>query len=121
MIQMIIYGIQIPGMVFPTSKCPTFGILWELLLRVICERSYGRLVKGHMKQVIGCIHTCLTVIEFTILLTQNKVCISSHHITPLSPEPSNLLHLTPAHFLTNLPEATLKSLPFNHLNHWEKM
>lgn len=100
---------------FQPPSAPHFGGLWE---------SSVKLVKNHMKRVIGC--TCLTLIEFSTLLTQIEACVNSRPLTPMSEEPTDLLPLTPSHFLigdvlTSVPEPTLISLPMNRLNHWQQI
>ncbi|XP_039285556.1 uncharacterized protein LOC120351673 [Nilaparvata lugens] len=95
---------------FQPPSAPNFGGLWE---------SSVKLVKAHLKRVIG--QSCLTIIEF---ITQIEACVNSGPITPMSEEPSDLVALTPAHFLigsvlTDLPEPNLLDISQNQLNQWQ--
>ncbi|XP_022199976.2 uncharacterized protein LOC111056874 [Nilaparvata lugens] len=96
---------------FQLPSAPNFGSSWE---------SSVKLVKTHLKRVIG--QSCLTMIEFITLITQIEACVSSRLITPMSP--SDLVALTPAHFLigivlTDLPGPILLDISQNRLNQWQ--
>ncbi|XP_039287383.1 uncharacterized protein LOC120352036 [Nilaparvata lugens] len=98
---------------FQPPSAPNFGGLWD---------SSVKLVKTHMKRVIG--QSCLTIIEFITLITQIEAFVNSRPITPMSEEPSDLVALTPAHFLigsvlTDLPEPNLLDISQNRLNQWQ--
>ncbi|CAG7659602.1 unnamed protein product [Allacma fusca] len=98
---------------FNPPSSPHFGGLWE---------SGVRLVKGHMKKVIGL--TTLNFEEFTTVLTQIEACINSRPITSMSSDPNDLFALTPGHFLvggplTAIPEPDLTDVKLNRLSRWQ--
>lgn len=100
---------------FQPPSAPNFGGLWE---------SSVKLVKTHLKRIIG--QSCLTIMEFITLLTEIEACVNSRPITPMSEEPSDLVALTPAHFLigsifTGFPEPNLFNIPENRLDHWQRV
>ena len=73
-----------------------FGGLWEAAVKS---------AKHHLKRVIGD-HT-LTFEELSTLLCQIEACLNSRPLWPLQDEPTDVLPLTPAHFLIGSPSYLL--------------
>ncbi|XP_046963286.1 uncharacterized protein LOC124532427 [Vanessa cardui] len=84
-------------------QAPNFGGLWEA-----CVRS----TKYHLKRVIG--DTTLTYEELSTLLTQIEACLNSRPLCPLSD--SDVLPLTPGHFLIGEPLITIPDEDYSKVN-----
>jgi hypothetical protein len=74
--------------------------------------------KHHLTRVIK--NSRLTIEELRILICQIEVCLNSHPLTPLSYNPLDLEHITPAYFLIGksmllVPEADLSNENINTL------
>ncbi|XP_076230267.1 uncharacterized protein LOC143176322 [Nomia melanderi] len=92
---------------------PHFGGLWEGVVKS---------AKYHLTRVIG--DQRLTFEELYTLLTQVESCLNSRPLSPLSSDPTDLLPLTPGHFLigtalTALPTRDLRDVPTTRLNRYE--
>eukprot|EP00102_Acyrthosiphon_pisum_P024198 XP_016661408.1 PREDICTED: uncharacterized protein LOC107884242 [Acyrthosiphon pisum] len=100
---------------FIPPRSPHFGGLWEaavksmksLLRSVLCE-SY------------------LTYEELCTILTRVEACLNSRPLTALSSDPSDLLYITPAHFLIgdslmSIPERDETNTPVNRLDRWRRV
>jgi len=100
---------------FIPPRSPHFGGLWEaavksmksLLRSVLCE-SY------------------LTYEELCTILTRVEACLNSRPLTTLSSDPSDLLYITPAHFLIgdslmSIPERDETNTPVNRLDRWRRV
>lgn len=62
--------------------------------------------------------------ELTTVLVQIEACLNSRPLSPMSSDPSDLLPLTPGHFLvggplTSLPEQDVLDVKINRLDRWE--
>ena len=77
---------------FNPPGAPHFGGLWEAAIRS---------VKYHLKRIVG--DSILTYEEFATLLCQVEACLNSRPLVPLSEDASDVLVLTPAHFLIGEP------------------
>ncbi|XP_052738240.1 uncharacterized protein LOC128198203 [Bicyclus anynana] len=77
---------------FIPPYAPHFGGLWEAGIKSC---------KFHLKRVVGNAH--LTYEEFSTVLAQIEAILNSRPISPLSSNSSDLLPLTPAHFLIGRP------------------
>ncbi|XP_033229685.1 uncharacterized protein LOC117181231 [Belonocnema kinseyi] len=75
---------------------PHFGGLWEAAVRSI---------KHNLLRVIG--DTTLTFEEMSTFLVQVETCLNSRPIQSLEDGPSDLVALTPVHFLIGSPIYTL--------------
>ncbi|XP_076223029.1 uncharacterized protein LOC143174456 [Nomia melanderi] len=90
-----------------------FGGLWE---RAVKSAKY------HLTRVIG--DQRLTFEELYTLLTQVESCLNSRPLSPLSSDPTDLLPLTPGHFLIGtalaaLPTRDLRDVRTTRLNRYE--
>lgn len=89
------------------------GGKWEALIKSI---------KYHLHRTIG--ETKLTYEEASTLLTQIEAILNSRPLEPLSDDPTDLLTLTPGHFLIGtplqaLPEPCLTELSTTRLSKWQ--
>ncbi|XP_025992254.2 uncharacterized protein LOC105204996 [Solenopsis invicta] len=92
---------------------PHLGGIWE---------AGAKSCKYHLKRIMG--NNLFTFEELTTALVQIEACLNSRPISPLSSDPSDLLPLTPGHFLiggplTSLPEVDLSHIKINRLDRWE--
>lgn len=78
--------------VFNPPAAPHFGGIWEAAVKS---------TKHHLKRVID--ESTLTYEEMTTLLAQVEACLNSRPIKALSDDPSDLVPLTPGHFLVGAP------------------
>lgn len=98
---------------FIPPRAPHFGGIWEAAVKV---------VKTHLKKICG--EALLTFEELYTVLTEIEACLNSRPLTPISEDPSDLLPLTPGHFLTGapltaLPDEELTLVPVNRLSRWQ--
>jgi len=92
---------------------PYMGGLWEAGIKSC---------KIHLKRTMQ--NALLTFEELTTVLAQIEACLNSRPLCPLSADPSDLLPLTPGHFLigepiTSIPDADLTEIRFNLLSRWQ--
>lgn len=81
---------------FNPPAAPHFGGLWEAAVRS---------VKHHLRRVVG--DTTLTFEEISTLLAQVEACLNTRPIQSLRDDPSDLVALTPGHFLLGSPIYTI--------------
>jgi len=92
---------------------PHMGGLWEAGIKSC---------KVHLKRTMQ--NALLTFEELATVLAQIEACLNSRPLCPLSADPSNLLPLTPGHFLigepiTSISDADLTEIRFNRLSRWQ--
>lgn len=85
---------------FIPPRAPHFGGLWEAGIRS---------TKHHLRRVVG--DQTLTFEELTTLLCQIEACLNSRPLCPLSTDPTDLVALTPGHFLIGEAPAGVPELP----------
>ncbi|XP_058448919.1 uncharacterized protein LOC131428878 [Malaya genurostris] len=98
---------------FIPPRAPHFGGLWEAAVKS---------TKTHLLKAIGKINIAYE--DMPTLLAQIEMCLNSRPLTPMPSDPADLEVLTPGHFLVgsnlqSVPEADLKAIPDNRLNHWQ--
>ncbi|GAB1867680.1 hypothetical protein CAJAP_08759 [Camponotus japonicus] len=98
---------------FIPPSSPHMGGLWEAGIKSC---------KFHLKRIVG--QSLLTFEELATILTQIEACLNSRPISQLPSTTTDLLPLTPGHFLigetlTTLPELDLSDVPINRLNRWQ--
>lgn len=98
---------------FIPPSAPHFGGLWEAAVKSF---------KHHLKKVAQ--NHIFTFEEFTTLLTRIEAVLNSRPLSPISDDPSQVLPLTPGHFLRGspmmqIPEPDKHNLPL--INRWEKV
>ncbi|KAG7305534.1 hypothetical protein JYU34_009613, partial [Plutella xylostella] len=81
-------------------------------------------VKHHLKRVLSMTH--LDYEEMYTVLVQIEAILNSRPITPISSDPSDLVALTPAHFLigrtlTMLPAPQVDNAPINTLSRYKRV
>ncbi|CAG9109031.1 unnamed protein product [Plutella xylostella] len=81
-------------------------------------------IKYHLKRVLGLAH--LDFEEMYTVLVQIEGILNSRPITPLSSDPSDLIPLTPSHFLigrtcTMLPAAPVEDKPISSLTRFKRI
>lgn len=101
--------------IFIPPHSPHFGGLWEAGVKSI---------KHHLKRVLGLTH--LTFESLYTLLVQVEAIVNSRPISPLSSCPTDLLPLTPGHFLigrplTSLPSPDVCDLSSNRLSAYQHL
>nr|XP_046468116.1 uncharacterized protein LOC124212273 [Neodiprion pinetum] len=97
---------------FIPPSAPHFGGRWEAGVKSM---------KYHLRRVIG--ETIMTYEEFATVATQIEACLNSRLIAPLSSVPSDLVALTPGHFLiggapTTPPEPSTLHVPLERLGQY---
>ena len=91
---------------FIPPSAPHFGGLWEAGIKT---------VKSHIRKILGV--QKLTFEEMSTFLCKIEACLNSRPLYPASDDPSDLLPLTPAHFLIREP---LNAYPDHFWNRWSK-
>ncbi|XP_059620611.1 uncharacterized protein LOC132264419, partial [Phlebotomus argentipes] len=99
---------------FQPPRSPHHGGLWE---------SAVKSLKHHLLRTIG--DKRLTFEGFYTVLTQVESILNSRPLTPLTDDPSELMCLTPGHFLmgkpvNQIPDPSLQEIPLNHLDRWQQ-
>lgn len=100
---------------FSPPAAPHIGGLWE---------SAVKCAKHHLTRTIG--KQILILTDFITLTTKVEAILNSRPLVALSNDPSDLMALTPGHFLTGqalvtLPEQDLTDVPTNRLKHWQQI
>lgn len=99
---------------FIPPHAPNFGGIWEAGIKS---------AKYHLKRTIG--DACLTFEELSTLLSQIEACLNSRPINIISnSDPSELLPLTPGHFLIGeplvaVPDYNFENSNINSLTRWQ--
>ncbi|XP_015122817.1 uncharacterized protein LOC107045170 [Diachasma alloeum] len=99
------------GFIPPASS--HFGGIWEAAVRSF---------KHHLIRVAG--NKLFTFEELDTLVTEIEAILNSRPLTPVFPDPDDLLVLTPGHLLigeplTAIPEHDFLDVPINRLSNWE--
>ncbi|XP_055842769.1 uncharacterized protein LOC129909721 [Episyrphus balteatus] len=94
---------------------PHMGGLWEAGVKSF---------KGHFRKVAG--NEKFTFEEFTTLLTRIECTLNSRPLSPMSEDVSDIVPLTPGHFLTGgvlngLPEPSYSDQSLSIINRWRKL
>lgn len=81
-------------------------------------------MKALLKSVLS--ESYLTYEELCNILTRVEACLNSRPLTALSSDPSDLLYITPAHFLIgdslmSIPERDETNTPVNRLDKWRRV
>ncbi|XP_063979066.1 uncharacterized protein LOC135163517 [Diachasmimorpha longicaudata] len=92
---------------------PHFGGIWEAAVKCC---------KHHLVRVIG--SEVFTFEEMTTLIIDIEAILNSRPLAAMSSDPTDILVLTPGHFLigdalTNVPEKDFTSIPNNRMSNWE--
>ncbi|XP_075157660.1 uncharacterized protein LOC142230928 [Haematobia irritans] len=102
---------------FIPPYAPHMGGLWE---------SAVKIMKSHLKKIAGNLN--FTYEEFSTLLIRVESVLNSRPLSPMSQNPSELLPLTPGHFLrgsplTAPPESTsnIQKENLSFLNRWRRL
>ncbi|XP_075162900.1 uncharacterized protein LOC142235535 [Haematobia irritans] len=100
---------------FIPPGAPHMGGLWEAGVKSF---------KLHFKKVAG--NFKHTFEEFQTLLYRIEACLNSRPLSPISPDPSYLVALTPGHFLIGSPILTpidpnIRDTPMSISNRWERL
>ncbi|XP_063994304.1 uncharacterized protein LOC135171606 [Diachasmimorpha longicaudata] len=98
---------------FTPPLSPHFGGIWEAAVKCF---------KHHLVRVIG--SEVFTFEEMNTLIIDIEAILNSRPLTPMSSDPTDILVLTPGHFLigdalTNVPEKDFTYIPNNRLSNWE--
>lgn len=94
------------------AQAPHFGG-WE---------SSVKLMKHHMKRVLGNVRLCFE--DFNTIIIEIEAIVNSRPLWSIPTRPDEYESLTPGHFLISkalntLPEADLGNIPVNRLNHYQ--
>ncbi|XP_039446262.1 uncharacterized protein LOC120425723 [Culex pipiens pallens] len=100
---------------FNPARSPHHGGLWEAAVKSF---------KHHLYRVMK--DTLLTIDDFNTLIVQIEGVLNSRPLTPLSSDPTDVVALTPGHFLVgeplfSIPEPDLCDISINRLNSFQKM
>lgn len=100
---------------FIPAHSPHFGGIWEAGVKS---------VKAHLKRVLC--NAKLTYEDFSTVLTQIEGILNSRPLSPLSSDPSDILPITPAHFLigrsmSSIPDANYADISVNRLTRFEHL
>ncbi|XP_075163386.1 uncharacterized protein LOC142236021 [Haematobia irritans] len=100
---------------FIPPGAPHMGGLWEAGVKSF---------KLHFKKVAG--NFKHTFEEFQTLLYRIEACLNSRPLSPISPDPSYLVALTPGHFLIGSPilapiDPNIRDTPMSISNRWERL
>ncbi|CAG4952078.1 unnamed protein product [Colias eurytheme] len=95
---------------FNAPSWPSAGGLWEAAVKSL---------KYHLKRVIG--EQRLTYEEYSTLLAQLEACLNSRPLCTLNEDPEDLDVLTPAHFLSGGPTATIVETEKDLRTRWQLM
>ncbi|CAG7823460.1 unnamed protein product, partial [Allacma fusca] len=100
---------------FSPPGAPHFGGLWEAGIKSL---------KHHLRRVLG--NEILNYEEMNTLLIQIEACLNSRPLSPLSNDPTDLLPLTPGHFLigdaiTAPADSTFVDNNTTYTNNWKKV
>ncbi|XP_050303758.1 uncharacterized protein LOC126741403 [Anthonomus grandis grandis] len=98
---------------FNPPSAPHMGGIWEANIKSI---------KTHLVRVVGT--QILTYEEFNTVIIQIEAVLNSRPLSPISSDPSDLLPLTPGHFLTLqpltvLPDPDFTNTNINRLTRWQ--
>ncbi|XP_044014009.1 uncharacterized protein LOC122856402 [Aphidius gifuensis] len=98
---------------FNPPAAPHMGGKWEALIKS---------TEFHLKRTVG--DAKLTYEEAVTLLAQIEAILNSRPLEPLSDDPTDLMTLTPGHFLigsslNSVPEHSLLDLKTNRLSRWQ--
>ena len=74
-----------------------------------CGEAGVKSVKSHLKKIIG--EQKLTYEDMSTFLCQVEACLNSRPLYPASNDPTDLLPLTPAHFLIGGPINAYPEVP----------
>lgn len=100
---------------FIPPSSPHMGGLWEAAVKS---------AKYHLKRIIGNI-TC-TYEELYTIIVQIEAILNSRPLFPMSDDPSDLIPLTPSHFLigeilTATPQVDVRNIPSNRLSLYHRL
>ncbi|KAH8388811.1 hypothetical protein KR215_000935, partial [Drosophila sulfurigaster] len=100
---------------FNPPGAPHMGGLWEAGVKSFKALFYKATSTGKY-----------TFEELSTLLAKIEACLNSRPISPMSEDPSDLLALTPGHFLVGGPLISVLEPPINQpatsiLNRWQRM
>ncbi|XP_033231540.1 uncharacterized protein LOC117182559, partial [Belonocnema kinseyi] len=98
---------------FIPPRAPHMGGLWEASVKSF---------KHHLLRTAG--KTLLTLEQLETFVIEVEAILNSRSLSPLSPDPNDLLPLTPGHFLigsplTSFPQTDLRDIPVGRLSSWE--
>lgn len=102
---------------FIPPYAPHMGGLWEAAVKSM---------KSHLKKISTNMN--YTFEEFTTLLVRIEAVLNSRPLSPLTENPSEILPLTPGHFLRGAPITAPPEAPveipitkLSHLNRWQRL
>lgn len=100
---------------FIPARSPHMGGLWEAAVKS---------AKFHAKRVVGNAH--LTYEDLNTVFIQIEAILNSTPLTPISDDPTDLIPLTPSHFLIGdvlnaIPQVDVRDFPTNKLSHYQRL
>lgn len=111
------YGLHGFSWSFIPPYAPHMGGLWEAAVKSM---------KTHLKKVTN--NLTFTFEEFTTLLIKIEAVLNSRPLSPISDDPSELVSLTPGHFLRGAPliappeySPEPLNVDLSHLNRWKRL